>query len=70
MNTITVSASENGPALPDNANGFRERKRKSVPRPSTTVAGMTVGGVRRALNQIRKAQGVIRPEHLLVSFED
>lgn len=60
-----LQAEENAPALPEGATGFRERKRKSPPRPSTTVPGMTVGGVRRALNQIRRAGGSIRPEHLL-----
>lgn len=95
--TLLNEADENGPALPEGATGFRERKRKAPPRASTTVPGLTVGGVRRALNreshffrgsssvpfthsfsfchlppktEIRRAGNSIRPEHLLVSFDE
>ena len=38
---------EDAPALPENASGFRERKRKNEPRQSSTVPGMTVVGAGR-----------------------
>lgn len=41
------------------------RSRSAAPIASASVPGMSVGQVRRALNQIRKAGSAIRPEHLL-----
>lgn len=67
---VELPADAEGDApLPDGATGFRERSAKHTvnPRASATVPSMTVGHVRRALNQIRRAGNALRPEHLLVS---
>lgn len=64
---VGPGAEADGPTvLPKEADGFRKRVRKGQePIPSASVPGMTVGQVRRALMQIRRAGSAIRPEHLL-----
>lgn len=65
---IDIEQSNASAALPENASGFRDRpRRKQEPIQSASIPSMTVGQVRRALSQIRKAGSAIRPEHLLVS---
>ncbi|KAK9825270.1 hypothetical protein WJX74_004602 [Apatococcus lobatus] len=53
--------------LPDAASGFRKRQKKidHIPVRSSSIPGMTVGNVRKTLNQIRKAGNAIKSEHLL-----
>lgn len=66
--TASPATQQNHAALPENATGFRQNKKKPVapPRPSSAIPEMSVGDVRRCLNQCRKAGvGRIRPEHLL-----
>lgn len=47
--------------------GFRKRQKKDgyVPVRSSSIPGMTVGDVRKSLNQIRKAGESIQSNHLL-----
>ena len=46
---------------------YRKRSKKPDYKPveSSSIPGMTVGEVRKSLNQIRKAGAAIRSEHLL-----